>query len=332
MAPQLLIYGATGYSLGLATTEAKRVGLEFIIGGRTESKVKALAANLDVPYRIFSPHDSTEAVDQALAGVSLLANGAGPFRLTTDAFMDACIRNGVHYIDISAELYSFDAAAARDEEAKKAGVMLLPSAGSGIECILDCVGGRLLERVKSPVKVKQVLNINGPVSRGTAATIRGFPGEALKRVDGELMPHGEGNISFDFRDSRGLLPCFPSSDPQLITLWKATGVASFSSYCAKTGGAFPAGDLSDLPEGPSAAERAEASYHAGISVTAADGSVARAVVHMINGYDLTALGTVEAARRILNKEVEAKPGFQTPFLTFGKDYPEAFPGTVVDEY
>lgn len=332
MAPQLLIYGATGYSLGLAAAEAKRTGLDFIIGGRTPSKVKALATSLNVPYRIFSPSDSTDAVDQALAGIKVLANGAGPFQLTTDAFMDACIRNRVHYLDISAELYSFDAAIKRDEEAKKAGVMLLPTACSGVECILDCVGGRLLDKVQSPVKLEQVLNINGPLSRGTVATFRSFPSGALKRVDGDLVSHGDGNISFDFRDSRGPLPCFPSSDPQMTTLQRATGLTNFSSYCAKTGGDLPTGDLTEVPEGPSTAERAGLPYAAGFTVTAADGSAVRAVVHMINGYDLTALGTVEAARRILNKEVEAKPGFQTPFLIFGKDYPEAFPGTVVEEY
>lgn len=332
MAPQLLIYGATGYSLGLAAAEAKRTGLEFLIGGRTECKVKALAKSLDVPYRVFSPDDAPEVVDQAFQGVKLLANGAGPFQVTTDSFMDACIRNKVHYVDISAELYSFHAAIKRDAEAKAAGVMLLPTACSGVESILDCVGSRLVEKVQSPFKVEQILNINGPVSRGTAATIRGFPNEVVKRIDGELVPHADGNITFDFRDGRGSHDCFPSNDPQMITLAKASGLRNFSSYCVKTGGAFPAGDINDVPEGPSAEERAAAKYHAGFTVWAADGSVTRAVVHMINGYDLTALGTVEAARRILDGVVEVKPGFQTPFLIFGKDYPEVFPGTTVEMY
>lgn len=331
MAPQLLIYGATGYSLGLAAAEAKRTGLEFLIGGRTESKVKALAESLEVPYRVFSPDDAPGLVDQALKGVKLVASGAGPFQATTDWFMDACIRNGVHYIDVSAELYSFHAATKRDAEAKAAGVMLLPSACSGVECILDCVGGRLVEKVQSPVKLEQFLNINGPVSRGTAATIRGFPSEAVKRIDGELVPHADGN-TFDFRDGRGSHACFPSNDPQIITLVRASGLENFSSYCVKTGGDFPAGDINHVPEGPSAEERQGAKYHAGFAVWAADGSVTSAVVHMINGYDLTALGTVEAARRILDGVVEAKPGFQSPFLIFGKDYPEVFPGTTVEEY
>lgn len=332
MAPQFLIYGATGYSLGLAAAEAKRTGLEFLIGGRTESKVKALAKSLDVPYRVFSPDDCPEMIDQALEGVKLLANGAGPFQVTTDSFMDACIRNKVHYIDISAELYSFHAATKRDAEAKAAGVMLLPTAGSGIESILDCVGGRLIEKAQSPVKVEQFLNINGPVSRGTVATIRGFPSEVVKRVDGEVVPQADGNITFDFRDGRGSHACFPSNDPQMMTFAKATGLKDFSSYCVKTGGDFPAGNIDEVPEGPSAEERADAKYHAGFTIWAADGSVSRAVVHMINGYDLTALGTVEAARRILHGDVEVRPGFQTPFLVFGKDYPEVFPGTSVEEF
>ena len=40
--------------------------------------------------------------------------------------VDACIKTKTHYIDITGEAAVFEAIAARDEEAKETGVMLLP--------------------------------------------------------------------------------------------------------------------------------------------------------------------------------------------------------------
>lgn len=331
MASQLMIYGATGYSLGLAVEEAKREGLDFIIGGRTSHKVMTLAQSLNVNWRVFSPDDPPDIIDKGMTGLKLFVNGAGPFQKSTGPFMDACIRNGVHYIDISAELDSYQAAAQRDDDAKRAGVTLLPAGAAGVEVILDCLAGRLLERTTSPIQVEQVLNIHGPLSRGTIGTIRGSPAGAVKRVNGELVQHDTGSV-VDFNDGRGSLPCFPTNDPQIITLWKATGVPNISSVCCKTGGDLPDGDLDTIPIGPSAAERAETPYHAAVTVRSADGTVNRSVVRMPNGYDLVALGTVQAAKRILGGQHALKPGFQTPYMAFGSDYLSVFAGTTVVDY
>lgn len=131
---------------------------------RNKSKFEALAASLDVPYRVFSPSDAPETIDKALQGMKLLANGAGPFKATSSFFMDACIRNKVHYIDRFAELHGFLSVEERDLEAKAAGVMLLPVVCTGLEAIMDCVGARLLDRVSTPAELEQVLDLNGPLS------------------------------------------------------------------------------------------------------------------------------------------------------------------------
>jgi short subunit dehydrogenase-like uncharacterized protein len=329
-APSLMLYGAAGYSLGLAAELFKSEKISFIIGGRTESKVKAKALSLGVPYRIFSADDSPEVIDDALSGLKLLVNGAGPFHKTCEQFMDACIRKGVHYTDISAELNSLNTAITRDDAAKKAGVMLIPSACSGMEVMLDCIGGLLLQKVQNPVKLEHTMNINGPVSRGTVGTIRGFKPEAVRRVDGELVPHpGEEPHEVDFRDGRGPLPRFPSNDPQIIGLWRALGVPNISTYCVKTGGGFPKEELESVPEGPSEDERKATPYHLAFKITSSNGSTTSAVVHTANGYDLTAMGTVEAAKAILGGAV--KPGFQTPFSAWGGEYYKVFLGTTIEE-
>ncbi|KAL2206247.1 hypothetical protein CC79DRAFT_1398201 [Sarocladium strictum] len=109
----------------------------------------------------------------------ILIYGAGPYVNTADPFMDACIRNGVHYTDIAAELYAFQAADHRDEAAKEAGVTLFPGGGGVAEVFLDVLVGHVVERIRNPVKVDQVLDINGPVTRGTIGTILTFKPESL---------------------------------------------------------------------------------------------------------------------------------------------------------
>ena len=327
-----MIYGATGYSLGLAATAAKRASLNFIIGGRSPSKVQALAHSLGVDYRVFSPTSPTTEIDAAITGLTLFINGAGPFQQSTLPFMDACIRSKVHYIDISAELDSFRAGESRDEDARRAGVMLVPAGAAGIEVVLDCLAGRVIERTPKPVKVGQVLNINGLLSRGTVATIRSSFGGAFKRVDGELVPHQTPVMaSYDFGDGRGALECFPSNDPQILTVWRATGVQNISSVCCKTGGDIPEGNLKDLPTGPSADERAETPYHAAVVVQSEDGTIRSAIARLPNGYDLVAIGAVQAMKTILGDPNIIKPGFQTPYQAFGSGYLNGLTGVEVTD-
>jgi short subunit dehydrogenase-like uncharacterized protein len=56
--------------------------------------------------------------------------------------VDACLRAGIHYLDITGEVAVFEALAARDAEAKAARVMLLP--GVGFDVVpSDCLAAHL---------------------------------------------------------------------------------------------------------------------------------------------------------------------------------------------
>lgn len=52
--------------------------------------------------------------------------------------MQAAIRNGVHYLDIAAELEVYRLAQSLDAQAVAAGVMLLPGGGGSV-AMLDCL-------------------------------------------------------------------------------------------------------------------------------------------------------------------------------------------------
>ena len=97
----LLIYGATGYTGRMAAERAKALGLNFEIAGRNHTRLAALAAHLGVPFRVF---DADVDADNSLSGISVLLNFAGPFVHTAEVLMRACIRAGVDYLDITAEI------------------------------------------------------------------------------------------------------------------------------------------------------------------------------------------------------------------------------------
>jgi short subunit dehydrogenase-like uncharacterized protein len=120
---RFLIYGATGYTGKLTARTAKEKGLEPILAGRNEVKLKALGEPLGFQFRAFDLSDKAK-LDTALGEVDAVLHIAGPFSATSKPMADACLRTGTHYVDITGEIDVFEALAARDAEATKAGIML----------------------------------------------------------------------------------------------------------------------------------------------------------------------------------------------------------------
>lgn len=319
--PILLIYGATGYTGRLASQHAKRLGLDFIVAGRTGStKVKGLASELGVSYRLFDVGEAT-LIGSALNGIFVLLNCAGPFIRTAEPLIQACIRNGVHYLDIAAELDSYNLAEKHNQDAKAANVMLLPGCGGSV-AMLGCLASHVVERVEKPSSIDISLYVAGSMSRGSAISAsENMTAECLQRFNGELVKMDVVEpIQLDFDNGQGSVTNYPVALPDLITIWKATSVGNIRTFVHASGDAFPMGDLAALPDGPTEEQRAAAPYHAAVEVTGANGSVARAVLHTVNGYTFTGMASAEAAGRVLVGAVRA--GFQTPAVVFGKGFVE----------
>ena len=81
-------------------------------------------------------------LDSLLSGAKVMAHCAGPFIHTAKPMMEASMRNGVHYLDITGEIEVFRMAHEFDEQAKNAGVVLLPGAGFDI-VPSDCLAAHL---------------------------------------------------------------------------------------------------------------------------------------------------------------------------------------------
>ncbi len=322
---KLMIYGATGYTGRMAAEHAKALGLDVVIAGRTAEKVKSLAERLDVPYRVFSP-DALAA--EALEGVGVLLNFAGPFAQTAQPLMHACIKAGVNYLDITAEINVYRLAERLGVLAAGAGVMLLPGVGWDV-VPTDCLALHVAQRVRNPQSLRVALQVAGSMSRGSAISASEIIGAGLMaRVEGRLVatPAAQPEL-FDFGD--GPVLCAPLSFGDLITSWHSTAIPNIAMYVHVTGDAFPTGDLAQLPDGPSAEQRLTQPARAVAEVTAADGTVARSVIGTVNGYSYTPLAAVEAARRVLGGEV--RQGFATPARLFGVGFAESIPGTWITD-
>lgn len=324
---KLMIYGASGYTGRMAAEQARAANLPFVLAGRSQEPLARLADELDVNYRVFDL-SAQSAIDAALSDMSALLNCAGPFIDTAEALMRASIRSGVHYLDIAAELDSYRLAETLDDEARAAGVMLLPGSGGSV-AMLGSLAGHAAARVENPQRVAIALHVAGSMSRGSAISAsRNVVGPALRRRGGQLVSRPAGDMaSFNF--GGGTVPCFAVTLPDLITIARATGSPDVETYVHVSGNAFPHGDPTNLPDGPDAAEREANRYRAAVEVTAADGTVVRSILESVNGYSFTPMAAVEAARRVLAGEV--RPGFQTPAELFGTGFAETIADTRITD-
>ena len=322
-----MIYGASGYTGRLASEHAKNLRLDCILAGRTEMEVMATASLLKLPYRVFDLTDFS-TIDSALQGVKVLLNCAGPFFRTAEPLMGACIRNGVDYLDIAAELDSFILLEKYDKKAREAGVMLLPGCGSSV-AMLGCLAAHATAKVTNPVSIDIALRVSGTFSRGSATSAAENIVGCLQRSNDVLVQQDvENMLTFDFHDGNGEADCFPMTLPDLVTVSRSTGIRNIRTYVYVSDDALPTVDSPNTSNGPSVDHREQNPYHAAAVVTDVDGITQRSVLHTVNGYTFTSTASVEAAKRVL--EGIRRPGFQTPVEVFGESFVTEIAGTVME--
>lgn len=178
-----LVYGSGAVGTAVAEMLAERQ-LPFVLAGRSEDRVRDLARTTGSPMRVGDVSDA----DLFLAGISGVINTAGPFRDTAPPLMKACIRAGVHYVDVSNEANTHLDAGALDAVARSRGVGIVAGAGFGtwfVERLVHALAGRLDEPVSAHVVT--VPSEGTPRTGGVAASqnvVLSTPAVAL--VNGQL--------------------------------------------------------------------------------------------------------------------------------------------------
>jgi short subunit dehydrogenase-like uncharacterized protein len=344
----ILIYGATGYTGKLIARTAVDRGVRPVLAGRSFVKVKAVAGPLGLTGRAFDLGDAA-AVDRAVKEVSVMLSAAGPFATTFRPMVHACIRNRVHYLDITGEIDVFEAIAARDAEARSVGVTLLPGVGFDV-APSDCLAAHLKRRMPDADDLKLYFSHGANLSRGTARTmIESIAAGTRVRRRGRIVARDRAETgSCDF--GRGEKPTIQVSWGDVATAFHSTGIpdiegqfeasppmmafARTPSFVKSLLGLPLAqrllkAQVDRLPEGPSeATRRAGRAVLVGIASNA-KGQTVRSRLTTPEGYTLTAATAFDAATRVAAGEV--KPGFQTPSLAFGADYILGFDGVARED-
>lgn len=346
MQPQFLIYGANGYTGELTAQVAAARGMAPILAGRNAAQVQALGAELGLETRI-AALDDPAALDAMLQDVAVVLHCAGPFVNTAQPMADACLRTGTHYLDITGEIAVFEALAARYDEARRAGVMLLPGAGFDV-VPSDCLAAHLARRLPSATRLKLGIRALSKVSRGTAMTgieslVRGDSG--LVRKNGVLtpVPVAWKERAIDFGNGPRTAICMPWGD--VATAYHSTGIPDIEVYMtfppamvnALKAGRY-LGWLFKLPgvaglaksriragaPGPTPDERAQGRSYLWGRVEDDAGNSAEARLQTPEGYTLTAEASLLIIEKVLAGQVQ--PGYQTPSSAFGADLVMELPG------
>jgi short subunit dehydrogenase-like uncharacterized protein len=100
---KIAVYGATGFTGGLIARELKRLGADFLLGGRDARKLEALSEELGgTPFRAVALDDGA-GLREMLEECSVVAACAGPFSLHGEPVVKAAVETGTHYLDTTGE-------------------------------------------------------------------------------------------------------------------------------------------------------------------------------------------------------------------------------------
>lgn len=342
-APTILIYGAYGYSGLLVVAEARRRGLRPTLAGRDEGRTAALAERFNLPWLAVSLDDPA-GLDTALGGCDVVAHCAGPYEITAAPMVDACLRTGTHYLDLTGEAEVSDAIYARHDEAVAAGIALVP--GVGFDVVpTDHLIATLAQRMPGAVRADVAVVSNGGFSAGTLQTalLGVAQGNRVRRagqIEARPLCHRRLTIELPDRTRQtvastplGDLASAPRAVPSLRDVTTYTSVPAARAArlldrplraALRRKAVF--GSLERLiaqMSGPTTAamERTKSAGWARL-YDSAGGHLALAI-EVPNTYAFTAASMVHAARVLPGRAVH---GALAPSTAFGIDFIQTIPG------
>ena len=338
MSNQWMIYGANGYTGRLCVQEAIRRGEQPILAGRNSEAVQAIARQFSLPHRIFSLAD--EGLAKHFEDVHTLLLCAGPFSHTSRPALEACLKTGTHYVDVTGEIPVFEACRGTHDDAMRAGIAVLPGAGFDV-VPTDCLAKSLSERLPSATHLTLAFAASGEssLSHGTATTmVENLGNGSAVREDGKIrvIRAGSRQKPIPFRDRLREGVAIPWGD--ISTAHHSTGIPNIEVYMTAPSRMRKAmkiaGYLGPILQckpaqwalkkvvdknitGPDEIARKRSRTQLWGQVTDENESVS-ATLEAPEGYTITARTSVDISLRIRNNELV--PGFHTPSTAFGSDY------------
>jgi short subunit dehydrogenase-like uncharacterized protein len=333
-----LLYGATGFLGDAIARLAVQKGLAPILAGRNADQLKAQAHELGLAHRAFNL-ENAGVIEAALDGVVAVLNCAGPFMHTFKPMVDSCLRQGIHYLDITGEIPVYEAIAARDAEARARGAMLLP--GVGFDVVpTDCLAVHLKQRLPSATRLTLAFQSRGPAGLppGTQRTmIESIPYGNRVRRQGRLQVPERGLKTRMIDFGRGPVQATRLTWGDVFTAHYSTGIPDIEDYAVLPEAVrrqmalfdtlrplFKLGAVRSLLKrgvkpGSTPGQRAMTSTDVWGEVEDDQGRKAASRLHGPEaGVVWTANAALAAVQKVLAGTVT--PGFQTPARAFGADF------------
>ncbi len=349
-----LIYGSYGYTGQLITQLSLEQGFKPVLAGRNKERLISQANSLNLEYRVFDLDHPGETNDSLKEFVAVI-NCAGPFIHTYKKMVKGCLDAKTHYLDITGEIMVIEGLMAMNDEAKEAGIMVLPGAGFDVvpsDCLARYLKEQMPDAIELLLAITSVHNKSGPKrgsSRGTTRTMfEGISSGTLIRDKGTLanVPLGWKTRVFDFGTKKQFL-CSIVSWGDVASAWWSTGIPHIETYMALPQKTikmlkfinpikwifnwslikrYLENKINQLPEGPSFEERHNSEMKIYGEVKNGAGHQMAALLTTPNGYSLTALSVLLIMQKIL--EGNAPIGFQTPSTAYTENLVMEIPGVV----
>ncbi len=339
-----MIYGANGYTGRLIVEEARKLGMNPVLAGRSRAAIENICEDTGFECRIFNLEDQP-AVHQALQGIAVVLHCAGPFSATSQPMIEACLQNGCHYLDITGEISVFANAHSQSDDARRADIVLMP--GVGFDVVpTDCLAATLVKKLPAATAMVLALEFGGGMSPGTAKTsVEGLAGGGCVREDGKLkwVPLVWKTREIPFKHGKRLATTIPWGD--VFTAYISTGVPDIEVYMSAPPSTIMrlkrlrmARPLLSMQwvqnamkrriersvKGPGKEARLGTEMQLWGEVSSADGRKVSATMTTPDGYDVTVMASLGIVKHLLETEVEG--GFYTPSLLMGADYAQSLPG------
>lgn len=344
MPSNFLLYGANGFVGREIARLAVKQGLRPIVAGRDRASIESLAAELGLEHRVFDLDHV--AIDNVIA----VLHCAGPYLHTYKPMLAACLASGVHYLDITGEIPVYEGIAARSDEAKARGVMLLP--GVGFDVVpTDCLAVYLKRRLPSATHLTLAFHVVGRAGLppGTQRTmIEMLPFGDRVRRDGKLVAPDDGLKTRTIDFGRGPMLATRLTWGDVFTAYYSTGIPNIEDYAVLPSSMrkqmawvarlrfllrlAPVRKLLQrgVKPGSTPEQRAQTSTHVWGEVVDAQGRKATARLHGPEaGVVWTAETALAAMRRVLAGKV--LPGFQTAGAAYGPDFVLEAPGVTRED-
>lgn len=148
--PDIVLFGATGYTGRLTARELADRGASFALAGRDPAKLEGLGRTVGRPPTFVAESGDIPSLVRALEDAKVLITCVGPFVEQGRTAVEAALQAGVHYIDSTGEgPFVGWLLAEKDAAARSAEIAMAPAMGFD-EVPADVVATLAAEGMKAP--------------------------------------------------------------------------------------------------------------------------------------------------------------------------------------